>query len=423
MPTMKMQAYRAWIFIVVGATISMLFSVVNAPRVAAAPGLVQSAKASASATNPASASFPSAVTSGNLLVAICAYNASVTFIAPTGFSTAINQSGTVSLGIFYKVADGTESSVSCSFLNTSGSSTIMLHEFSGLRVANPLDAVNLTASSGTSATASSGSVTTTDNDLLVAGMVADSSTTPGNWTSSFITTPLAGTTGGKPAFRSSFSSGYLTTSGTGTYSSTVSITSGNWRGQIAAFKIAPAPLLSADIVDTNGTSIVNPSVTFPVLNRSFSCVSNTGQLSNAAQKIRVTNTTTTPGWSLSIAPTAGGSALWTKSGTPAAYYDFNDPGGSGCNDSDGDSNGGQLSVVPTSATITPQQGCGATAINLLSGATGFSGSNAITLASSGASTPFYCYWDITGLSLAQKVPASQTAGTYSLGLTITVVAN
>lgn len=424
MTSMKMHAYRAWIFIAAILVGGFILSVLPSAPAAAAPVLVQSVQTNTNGgSSPVSATFGTAATAGDLLIAVCGYNASSTLTAPSGFTTAINQSGTVSLAIFYKVAAGTETTISCPFTGSGGSGVIMLYEFSGVRILNELDAVNTTASSGNSATASSGSVTTTNaSDLLIAGMIADSSSTPGSWTSSF-TTGLSGSVGGKPQTRTSYSSGYLSTSSAGTFSSTVAIGSGNWRGQIAAFKVAPVALLSTDIVDGSDVSITNPSVTFPTLNRSFSCVTNTGQLSSATQKIRVTNTTTTPGWSLSIAPTSGGSALWTKGGTPAAYYDFNDSGGAGCTDSDGDGYGGQLSVVPTGATITPQSGCSTTGVSLLGSTTGFTGPSAITLASGSASTPFYCYWDIIGLSLSQKVPASQAAGTYNVGLTITVVAN
>lgn len=424
MPNVNIRMHDTWIAFMVAIVGSVLFTIFSAPHALAAAVLVQSAHSNTNGgSSPASVTLGSTATAGNLLVAICGYNGSSTLSVPTGFTAAINQMGTISQAIFYKVAAGNETTVSCPFTGNGGTGIIMLHEFSGIRTLAPLDAVNTVASTGSSSTASSGSVTTTNsNDLLIAGMIADSSNTPGSWTSSF-STILTGASGGKPVTRASYGSGYLSASSTGTYNSTITIGSGNWRGQIAAFKEAPPALLSTSIVDGSGATIANPSVTFPTLNRSFSCVTNTGQLSSTSQKIRVTNTTNNPNWSLSIAPTAGGSARWTTGGGSPKYYDFNDAGGVGCTDGDSDGYAGQLSVVPTGASIVPQSGCSSSGVSLLGSTTGFTGSSAITLASAGSGAEYYCYWDLVNLSLSQKLPPSQPAGTYSLGLTITVVAN
>jgi hypothetical protein len=156
--------------------------------------------------------------------------------------------------------------------------------------------------------------------------------------------------------------------------------------------------------------------------RSFSCQTVTGTLGASTQKIRVNNTTNNPAWTISIAATGGATANWSA-GTPK--YDFNDTNGSGCTDgADADSLGGDLTIDPSVGTDTPQSGCTTTGVTLGSSAAFNEGTtNTITLASGGATAGINCYWDFTGISLSQKVPATQQAGTYSIGMTLTIVAN
>lgn len=182
--------------------------------------------------------------------------------------------------------------------------------------------------------------------------------------------------------------------------------------------------LSVDIVDGSGNTVGSPSITMSTANVSLECQAIIGTFGTASQKIRVTNGTATPGWTLSAAATAGATALWS-SGT--AQYDFNDSGGSpaGCGDgADADAHGGSLSLNPAAGGIAPQSGCSASGISLGSAGTFAQDtldSVALANASSGAGTA--CYWDLTNIAVSQQLPGEKPAGNYTINLTLTITAN
>ena len=188
--------------------------------------------------------------------------------------------------------------------------------------------------------------------------------------------------------------------------------------------VPPVGSLSVDVVDASGVTVASPSLSMSTLAATGSCQTSSGTLGVSAQKIRVTNTTLTPGWSLSIAATAGATSNWSSGG---ATYDFNDSSGSpaGCSDgADADSIAGQLSTDPSAGTIAAQAGCTTTGLTKGS-ASAFSQSvtDNVSLLNASASTGTDCYWDFTGITLSQKIPELQASGAYSLPMTITVVAN
>jgi len=386
-------------------------------HVNAAASLVQVTSANSS-TSPVSVTYSTAATSGKLLIAICTSNAAATITAPTGFSTAINESGDPAQGIFYKVAAGGESSVSCSF-SAGGTGAIQLYEYSGIENVSPLDVVNTTSSSGTTSPASSGTLTSNNtNDLLLAGIVSDASSGISSWANSF-TQETGGTAGGNPAHRTSYASADLSVSSTSSYSTTATVGGGsNWRGQIAAFKIAPAPVFSGDIVDGSGTSVSSPSITMTSTAIGFSCQTVTGTLGTSSQKIRITNTTPADnnGWNLTI---GASSSNWSDGAGHS--YAYNNSAGSpaGCTS-------GQLTVDPTTATITPETapeyGCTTTGVSKYGSSTAFTSTSSATLITAGGTSSHYCYYDITGIGLSQKIPATQHSGSYSINLTLTLTA-
>lgn len=168
--------------------------------------------------------------------------------------------------------------------------------------------------------------------------------------------------------------------------------------------------LGVDIVDSGGTPVGSPSVTFLAKNFNFSGQTSSGTLGVSSQKIRVTNTTSTASWNLTINATGGDSALWSDG---SHTFDYN-----------GTSALGRLQVDATAAsgtTITPQGGCASTGLSLPGSATYFtSGGGAITMVTAGGTAQTSCYWDFTGITLNQDIPASQATGNYSLGMTLTV---
>lgn len=189
---------------------------------------------------------------------------------------------------------------------------------------------------------------------------------------------------------------------------------------------SPAGSLIADIVDASGNSVAAPTFGFSGILSPYTCTSSTATFGTDSQRIRIKNTTDTPGWSLSVAATDGSSALWSA-GTPK--YDFNDGAGSptGCAAGlDNDTYGGQMTIDPSVGTVAPRavSACTTTGISKSSSAAFTEGSiNAIALISGSATADTGCFWDLTGVDVSQQIPGGQSTGSYSINLTMTVVAN
>ncbi|MBW6441700.1 hypothetical protein K0B04_02200 [Patescibacteria group bacterium] len=180
--------------------------------------------------------------------------------------------------------------------------------------------------------------------------------------------------------------------------------------------------LSADIVDSSGVSVSNPSINMSEKTFDFSSQSSTGTFGVSSQKIRVTNTTAGPSWTLSLAAVEGSGDYWSGA---SSDYDYNDPTSNAGDGSDSDTWGGQMSVDPSVGTITPQSGCTNTGLSLGSSSSydEESSVNSITLMSATSSASTNCYWDLTGVSVNQSIPPEQPAGTYSINMVLTIVAN
>lgn len=181
---------------------------------------------------------------------------------------------------------------------------------------------------------------------------------------------------------------------------------------------------TVDIVNGSGTPVGSPSFDMSAVVAGNTCQTSSGSVGATGQRIRLTNTTANPAWTLSLAATAGIGGAWS-SGTDT--YDYNDPtGGSpGCSDGgDSDSLAGQLSVDPSAGSITPKSGCTSTGISLGSSSAFNQGTvDSITLMSASGSASTNCYWDLLGVNLSQAIPSFQAPGAYSLNMTMTVVAN
>lgn len=190
-------------------------------------------------------------------------------------------------------------------------------------------------------------------------------------------------------------------------------------------EVSLAGELTVDIVTAGGMSVANPQFGFESTYVQPLCQLTTGVFGTSAQRLRVFNSLSTTGWSVSIAATGGHTAVWQPE-DPVSGYDFNDPSGSpaGCNSgSDGDGLAGQLTINPSTATISPQSGCSNNGISRgTSVAFNQETVNAITLLSASSSTPLGCYWDIMGIDMAQRIPANQPNSVYTIDMTVTVVA-
>jgi autotransporter-associated beta strand protein len=179
--------------------------------------------------------------------------------------------------------------------------------------------------------------------------------------------------------------------------------------------------LTVDIVDAGGTPVGSPTIAMGSVIFSFIYQTASGTFGVSDQKIRVENTTTNPQWSLTMAADSGPTAFWNSAGTD---YDFNDPTASAEDGADPDSLGGQMTVNPLSATITPQGGCDTTGLTLGSSASySESATDDITILSAGASAGTSCYWDTTGIAVSQTIPKEQPAASdYYINMTLTITA-
>jgi hypothetical protein len=188
--------------------------------------------------------FSSGATAGNLIIAICGARdgSTLSISSPSGFSTAINTNGTPSQGIFYMVAAGGETGITCS---STANTRLGLHiyEFSGTYPSQSavFDAAATTAT-GSGTTPATNSVTTGNpNNLLIAGVVANANTACENnaWTNSFTEQNDFPNTG-QPASKSTYCGATRTVAATGSYSTGVNLNlSSAWRADLAAFKEAP----------------------------------------------------------------------------------------------------------------------------------------------------------------------------------------
>ncbi|MFZ2153815.1 MAG: hypothetical protein WAV16_01145 [Candidatus Moraniibacteriota bacterium] len=177
---------------------------------------------------------------------------------------------------------------------------------------------------------------------------------------------------------------------------------------------------SIDIVDAGGTTVASPTVAFSAATFSFNTQDTTGTLGVSAQRIRVSNPTSTATWTASIAGSAT-TATWTAG---ANYYDFNDASSGGYVDGAGDADlyGGQLLVAPTGGSIVGVNSCSTSNVSLGANSSFSEGTtDSITLASGAAGAATYCRWDVTNIGLTQRLPASQVSGSYALNLVLSVI--
>lgn len=181
-------------------------------------------------------------------------------------------------------------------------------------------------------------------------------------------------------------------------------------------------VLSIDIVDNEGNSIENPI--FNLDSKVFDYLNSTSQgiFGFNNQKIRVTNSTSNPSWTISLSATNGDSTVWMENGFLG--YDFNDPTSNAEDGFDEDSLGGQMTIDPSFGSITAKESSSINGISLANQASFIEGTqNSITIASSSSITETNSYWDIMGITILQSIPALQRVGNYSIDMTLTIIAN
>lgn len=183
------------------------------------------------------------------------------------------------------------------------------------------------------------------------------------------------------------------------------------------------PLIT-QYVDGIGNALTNPTFSMNPIAASLICTTSTGTIGSSSKKIRLYNNSSNNNtWVAAIAPTNGAGATWSGPQT----FDFNDGGGSpaGCGiGADGDNYAGQLQLDPSSETITPKSGCTTNGLTKGTAAKFSDGTiNSITILTAGATSDMSCYFDITGIGASQTIPPETLPGSYSLNLTVTLIAN
>lgn len=191
-----------------------------------------------------------------------------------------------------------------------------------------------------------------------------------------------------------------------------------------------AGTLSVDIVDGSYVTVGSPSVTMSAKTFSFACLSggsaSTGTFGEATQQIYVKNPDAADnGWTVTLAATAGATAVWDSAGTD---YDFNDSGGSGCTDGgDADSLAGQLTVNPNAGTLAVGAcaSCTTTSVTKGSSAAFVQGTtDSITVLTGASGSDDIGDWKLTGATLSQTIPAEQPAASdYDINMTLSITAS
>lgn len=181
--------------------------------------------------------------------------------------------------------------------------------------------------------------------------------------------------------------------------------------------------LSVDIVDASYVTVGSPSISMTTATVNFSCQTVTGTFGTATEQIYIKNPDAADsGWTVSLAGSAP-TAVWDGG---AVDYDFNDSTGSGCTDgADTDSLGGQMTVDPSGGTLAKGQclTCGVTGVSKGSSDTFVEGTkDSITILSAAAGSDDIGDWKLTGVSISQKIPAEIPVGSYSIGLTLSIIA-
>ena len=186
------------------------------------------------------------------------------------------------------------------------------------------------------------------------------------------------------------------------------------------FKTADGSL-DIRFADAANATLTNPTTGFSAAMTGRTASTTTAKLSNnSSQQLEVANSLSTTGWSVSLAATGGSTAKWTQAGG-TANYDFNNS----------NANRGQLSVDLSSSVFTASgstplgQACTTAGLSYGAGGAfvaGTASANAITLATASSSSGLTCLFKLQDISLKQTIPAYQKPGTYTLPVTVTVVA-
>ncbi len=221
-------------------------------------------------------------------------------------------------------------------------------------------------------------------------------------------------------YQSSDCTGYDTTLGSISGVTNAHVGDGSaYTTKICATATGPSGTLTVDIVDTNGDTVLAPSMPMNAVSVLFTSQSATGTFGVAAQKIRVDNSTGNAQWSLTLAAADGPTSVWDS---VSGSYDFNDATADAMDGADTDNRGGQMTVNATPGILGGT--CTDTGITKGASAQFVEGvTDSITILTAGALADISCYWDMTGVSVSQTIPKEQSAATdYNIDMMLTVTA-
>ena len=186
------------------------------------------------------------------------------------------------------------------------------------------------------------------------------------------------------------------------------------------FKTADGSL-DIRFADATNATLTNPTTVFSAAMTSRTASTTTAKLSNnSSQQLEVTNSLSTTGWSVSLAATGGPTAKWIQTGG-AANYAFNST----------NADQGQLSVDLSSSAFTASgstplgQACTTAGLSYGAGGAfvaGTASANSVTLATASSGSGLTCLFKLQNITFKQTIPAYQKPGTYTLPVTVTVVA-
>lgn len=166
--------------------------------------------------------------------------------------------------------------------------------------------------------------------------------------------------------------------------------------------------LSTDVRDGSNAVVGSPSFSLSAVNVSTSGQTSTGTFGSSTQRISVDNPGgANNGFSLALNATTPGTGVWDDGASHTYAYN-------------GNATTGVLTVDPSVSTWTANVG---TTTSITKGTSAsFTGSTAITLATTSASLEDIWNGYVTGIGLSQAIPANTPAGTYTISMTQTVTA-
>ncbi|MFT5280950.1 MAG: hypothetical protein ACI9AR_000392, partial [Flavobacteriaceae bacterium] len=232
--------------------VSLCFAILNIQKTEAGT-LIQTKTDTATVNTTVNAVFTSTPTSGNLLVAIAGTNLSIGLNAPAGWTTAISQNGLPSQAIFYKISDGSETSVTVTSTAVVDFLGLHIYEYAGQ---GTIGSVNSNSETGITTlidqTVLTGEVTTNqDNDITIGAFNAAAGISGyTSWGGEFTERTDFGNTSGRLGGGDRLSSTEGSTlEGTSELSGAGSGVT--WRGQIVTFSQTTATYLKV----TGGTTM------------------------------------------------------------------------------------------------------------------------------------------------------------------------